>query len=167
MIDKGSKSQLYSLSDRCIGMDSLLNFIGPQFLIYKIKQIPTYPPFSTAVKIKWNNVGKPPDMPSTKYTLNKRTDSRHGMVDELQTDKLKSSVEQWLYSPWKRRKTKKAIAKEEKLIKWDIPSQQFLFCHSKDLCKYKPVSNGHWWRAALNAWLLSHDNSDSLYHWLN
>lgn len=105
-------------------MYSLLNFIGPQFFIYKIKLIPTYPPFGTAVKIKWNNVGKPLDViPSTKYTLNKRTDGRDGMIVELQTEKVKTSVERWAYGPLKR-KTKKAIAKEEKLI-WDILHNNF------------------------------------------
>lgn len=52
LTDKGSKSQFYSLPKRGTSMDSLLNFIGPQFLIYKIKLIPTYSPFGTAVKIK-------------------------------------------------------------------------------------------------------------------
>lgn len=119
MTDKSSESQLYFLSD---AQACTVYFIGPQFLIYKKNLIPTYPPFGTALKIKWNNVGKPLDViPSTKYTLNKRADGRDGMIVKLQTEKVKTSVEQWAYGPSKRRKTKKAIA-EEKLI-WDIPSQ--------------------------------------------
>lgn len=38
-------------------------------------------------------------IPSTKYTLNKRTESKCGMVAKLQTKKWKTSVEQWPYSP--------------------------------------------------------------------
>lgn len=82
-------------------MYSLLNFTGPQFLIYKMKLIPTYLPFGTAVKIKWNNVGKLPDViPSTKYILNKRTDGRDEMRVEFSvTEIVKTSVEQRAYGP--------------------------------------------------------------------